>query len=482
MSFAVTTDTSGTIEANSSTLSWDTTAPTGDGPPEANHRYVVDGLSASWSIDVLPPVAQPSTVTFRVYMLEADSGGTWLPFGIGDPISVAANVEHPDLGTLNLWNFKGRVADLTGQNHPAGGILFNVICTDRLADLTSTNAPPVMTLETIGESDVFLVYAQLADDAGIDFDWQTNATTPDTDWASFVPTISGLENVTTYEALSTAILHDVRLGVARYLTQQIDSGTTDPEPAARFRLQEWDPHDVDDLAGVVGFHWTGTEWTLIEDTSYTGSGMVLQASQLARDVGTWRQTRDQAVNTIELTYFTDLPDSPTAVTRREHADLVDAYGRNTRSVPSWLHDFEVPEMGDFLLLDRDQVQTEGYGFDTLVVAYETLTEDQILVWGDELFNVLGTSPLGKPFAVTGIPDEWRLAAGPIVTGRLMGVTLTMQAGFVRFTLTTRAVPPSASDGVTLDDVAGFGPFQMTLDNIDPTVTIDSTALAGHSAI
>lgn len=483
MSFAVTTETSGTIEAGGTVLSWDTTAPVGDGPPVDNVRYVVDGVSASWSIDVLPPVAQPSTLTFRCYMLEADALGTWLPFGIGDPITVFANVEHPDLGTLNLWNFKGRVGDVTGQNHPGGGIVFNVICVDRLADLTSTNAPPVMTLETIGESDVFLAYEQLADDAGIDFDWQAGASSPDTDWSSLVPTIMGLENVSTYDALSTAILHDVRLGVARYLTQQIDTGTTDPEAVARFRLEEWDPEDVDDLAGVVAFHWTGAAWTVIEDTAYAGSGMVLWASQLARDVGTWRQTRDQAINTMELTYWTDAPfPAPTAVLRREFSDLVELYGRNTRSVPSWLTDFMVPEMGDYLLLSRDQVQTVGYGFDTLTVAYETLTEDQLLIWGDELFNIFGTSPLGKPFAVVGIPDTWRLASGPVITGRLMGVTATLQAGYVRLTLTTRSVPPSAVDGVTIDDVASFAGPQATLDNVDPTLTIDSMALVGHTAI
>lgn len=482
MSFAVTTPTSGTITAGGTVLSWDSTAPTGDGPPEQNVRYVIDGLSASWAIEVLPPVAQPATITFRCYMTEADSMGTWLPFGIGDPISILANVEHPDLSTVNLWNFKGRVSDVSGVNHPMGGILFNVICVDRLADLTSTNAPPVMTLETIGESDLFLAYAQLAEDAGIDFDWQAGASTPDTDWSTLAPTIKDLENVTTYSALSTAILHDVRAGIARWLTQQIDTGTTDPESVARFRLEEWDPDDIDDLAGVVAFHWTGTEWTVIEDTAYAGTGMVLWADQLARDVGTWRQTRDQAVNTVELTYWTDLPDAPTAVTRREFSDLVDLYGRNTRSVPSWLSDFMVPEMGDYLLLSRDQVQTEGYGFGDLTVAYETLTEDQILTWADELFPIFGTQPLGRPFVVVGIPDRWRLAAGPIIMCRLMGVTMTLQEGYVRLVLSTRAVPPSAADGVTIDDVSAFPGPLMTFDDVDPALTIDSMALVGHTSI
>ncbi len=481
MSFPVTTGTFGDIVSGGVMLSWDTDNPTGDGPPEDNRRYIIDGLSASWSIDVLPPVATPSTLTFRVYMLEADDLGTWLPWGIGDPITVFANAYDPDdLGSIGLWNFKGRIADVAGTNHPAGGIVFNVICVDRLADLGSTNAPPSTTIEIPADfNDLYVLYQAFADDAGIDFDWHAGENTADLDWPTLNSTVDGLENVTSLDALSTAIMHDVRLGVARYLTTQIDSGTTDPEAVARFRLNEWDPEDVDDLAGVVAFHWTGSSWTLIEDPDYAGDGMVLWASQLARDVGTWRQTRDQAVNTVELTYWTDTHEQ--AVARSSFDDLVDLYGRNTRSVPSWLAPIYVDEMGEYLLLSRDQVQTEGYGFETLTVAYEALTSEQKVLWADELFNVFGTSPLGKPFAVVGIPDRWRLASGPIIMGRLMGVTMTLQAGVVRFTLTTRTVPPSAVDGVTIDDVSGFSPV-MTFDNVDPTITIDSVALAGHSAI
>lgn len=481
----VTTDTFGVVECADLALSWDTTTPRGDGPADPGERVILDGISATWQTDVLPPVAQPSTVTFRIYQASPDALGTWLPFGIGDPISVSALAYDDDLGSVDLWRFKGRVADCSGENHPAGGIVFNVICVDRLADLTSTNAPPIVTLETIGESDVFLMYDALAADAEIDLDYHAGENSPDADWTTWQATIAGLENVTTLDALSTAIMHDVRLGVARYLTQQIDTGSTDPEAVARYRLEEWDPEAVDDLAGVVGFHWTGTEWTLIVDPAYNGNGMVLYADNLARDVGRWTQTRDKAVNTVELTYFTDALGTETAVMRRQFADLVTAYGRNTRAVPSWLIPSlpdRIAAMGDYLLLDRGQVQTTGYGFDAVTVAWETLNSDQRVLWGDELFPVFGSAPLGRPFVVADIPDHWRLTDGPVVAGRVMGVTLTMQAGKVRFTIASRTIPPSAADGVTIDEAGSFGPAQMTFNNVDPALTIDSTALAGHAAI
>lgn len=483
----VTTGSFGTIEVDGFSIGWDTDNPVGDGPAGEGERYVLDGISASWQTDVLPPVAQPSTLTFRIYQNGPDAFGTWLPFGIGDPISVSAFAYDLDLGSLNLWHFKGRVADASGENHPAGGIVFSIVCTDRLADLTSTNAPPIVTLETIGESDVFLMYDALAADAEIDLDYHAGESSPDADWSTWHPVIAGLENVSTYDALSTAIMHDVRAGVARYLTQQIDTGTSDPEADARYRLEEWDPANVDDLAGVVGFHWTGAEWTLIANDDYyaTGAGMVLRASNLARNVGRWTQTRDKAVNTVELTYFTDAQATTSSVMRRQFADLVTAYGRNTRSVPSWLIDSlpdEIAAMGDYLLLDRSQVQTTGFGFEAVTVAYETLDEDQRLLWADELFSIFGTQPVGRPFAVVDVPDHWRLADGPVIAGRVMGVTLTMQGGAVRFTIASRAIPPSAAEGVTIDEIGSFGPAQATFNNVDPTVTIDSTALAGHSAI
>lgn len=487
----MTTGSFGSVTAEGLTIGWDTDAPRPDAPADPGERVIVDGMSASWAIDVLPPVANPQTVAFKVYQSSPDALGTWLPWPIGTPISVIAESYDADLGSLRLWTFKGRVADISGANHPSGGILFSLVCTDRLADLASANSPAEL-VPSSSQSDLapglFDVYQQLADDADIDFDWQAGAGFSLPYWWELVSSID-MTNTTTLDALSLAITHDLRPNadpnveptvhnVDRWLTQQVDTGSTDPEATARYRLNEWDPEGVDDLAGVAAFHWTGSVWTVITSTSYSGSGMVLDADQLARDVGDWRQTRDQAVNTIELTSAQTF-DTGAKTTRAQFQDLVDAYGRNTRSMPCWYADRDdARAWGYELLIRRDQVQVDGFGFTQLLVAWETLTSDQLVLWGDELFPHFAVPVLGRAFAVVNIPDDWKLAPGQVVVGRLMGVTMTLQDGRVRAQLTTRAVPPSAVNGVTFDDVAAFSPVQMTLDNIDPQVTIDQLAVVG----
>lgn len=493
MSFPVVTGTAGSITAGGLTIGWDTDSPVGDGPAAPGQRYVVDGMTFSWAIDVLPPVATPVTANFTIYQSSPDAGGGWLPFGIGDPIAVQVDA-YTDLGSLTLWQLKGRVADVQGKNHQAGGIAFDIVVVDRLADLTSSNAPEQLVHDSnlLTPYDLFEFYDQLADDAGIDFDYQAGQSWIEPYWLDLQNTID-LTNVTTFEALSTAILHDIRVNadpnivvdvhnVERYLTQQIDSGTTDPEAVARYRLTEWDPEGVDDLAGVLAFHWTGAQWVILTDPGYSGSGMVLSADQLARDVGAWKQTRDQATNTIEA-QSSSTYDTGAKTVRARFDDLVETYGPNTRAVPCWYFERADAQAWAYeLLIRRDQVQVAGYGFEQLTVAYETLTDDQLVLWADELFPVFGTQPLGRPFAVVDVPDHWKLADGPAIVGRVMGATVTLQAGTVRIQLLSRAVPPSAVDGVTFDDVAGFGPAQMTLNNIDPTITIDQLAVVGSSTI
>jgi hypothetical protein len=488
------TGTFGTVEAAGLTLGWDTDSPIGDGPADPGGRYILDGVSASWQTDVLPPVAQPSSVTFKVYQNGPDPGGSWLPWGIGEPITVTAHA-YGTGGPTELFTFKGRVADNAGANHPAGGIVFEIICVDRLADLTSSNAPTPLDSTPITAADLFDIYIQIMVDADLDFDFQEGQSWVEPYWLDLIPLIDA-ENVTTFDALSTAITHDVRVNadpnvvdvvwtVDRWLCQKIDNGTTDPEPVARFRLNEWDPQAVDDLAGLAAFHWTGSVWTVLSNPDYYddgGTGLVLAADQLARDVGAWRQTRDQAINTVELTSPTTF-DTGAKTTRAQFDDLVALYGRNTRSVPCWYAERDdARAWGYELLIRRDQVQTDGYGFEQMVIAWETLTTDQLAAWGDQLWPRFGVAPLGRAFAVVDIPDHWRLATGPAVTGRVMSTTITLEDGVVRVLMGTRAIPPAAVDGVTFDNIAGFSPAQMTLNNIDPTLTIDDLAVVGPTTI
>lgn len=494
MSYPVITDTFGVVDSGDFSLSWDTTTPDPDGPPSPGDRKIVDGMAASWSIDVLPPVAQPSTCQFSVFQAGPDPLGSWLPWVIGTPIRVDAYAYPQGLGSpTNLFSFDGRISDLSGVNVD-GGILFTVICSDRLADLASQGSPGTVAPDAT-QSDLapglFDIYDQLADDAGIDFDYQAGQSYTLPYWWDIVDGPIDLTNVSTLDALSTAIMHDVRPNddpnvapvvhnVDRWLTQDVDTGITTPTDPAEYRLNEWDPQDVNDLAGVAQLVWTGSEWVIQVNPDYYldgGQGLVLSADQLAQDVGEWRQTRDQATNTIELTSPTAF-DTGATTTRTSYPDLVATYGPNTRSVPAWWAERDdARAWGQELLIARDQVQVVGFGFQQLLIAWELLNDDQLGSWADQLWPRHGVAPLGRAFAVTDIPSHWKLADGPVVVGRVMGVTLTLQQGVVRVALATRAVPPSAVDGITIDEVGDLSP-EPTYDNVDPAMTIDQLAIVG----
>lgn len=491
----VTTGTFGGIHnVDGEVASWDTTEPYGPGPVAAGDRVVLDGMSATWATDVLPPVATPSTMQFGVYMSGPDAGGVWLPLVIGDPVTIYAYAYGDDFSSRELFTIKGRVADLSAVNHPGGGVVFSVVVADRLADLVG-NAPDSISSTADGVSWYRLwdYYTQIADDAEIDFDWQagTVLSVPYPYWDTFPNgTPIDLTGLTTLDALSIAIAHDVRASIDfthtidRYLTQQIDPEDTDPEAVARYATNEWDFQDVNGLAGLYALHWTGSTWTVELDPAGADGGMVLSASNLARDVGEWRQTRDQAVNTVTGESPATFSDGSKTTTIR-HADLVAAYGPNSRSVPDWLYNKADGRAYLYeLLLLRSQIQVEGYGFSQLLIAWETLSDVQLDAWATQLWPRMGVSPLGRAFAVTGIPETWRLIEGPVVAGRMMGATITLQDGVVRVALATRTVPPSAGDGITFDDLTalnGFTPAP-TLNTIDPSLSIDTFALIGPTAI
>lgn len=487
--FPITTDAKMTV----ATADWSITGDTTDPGSMGTFRVLLDGVSAAWATDVLPPVAQPSTVSFSIYQSGPDPFGNWLPLDLGTPISVFAYVG--DAGSWReLLSFKGRVQDIAATNHKAGGIVFSIVCVDRLADLGSQLAPALLSGVPAGfptAYDLLNVYIQLRDDAGIDFDYATGATTAVPFWADLLD-VMDLTNVSTLDALSRFIVHDWRgpgLGrlIGRWLTQQLDVGTTDPELVARYKLNEYDPTQLDDLAGAVAFHWTGASWQLLTNADYydaptNGEGIVLTAAQLALDVGEWRKTRDQAINQVEL-QGTFVGGAGTVETvRRKFADLVALYGPNTRQVECyWKSIDDARAFGDTLLGARDQLQIDGYGFTQATVAFEQLDSDQLQTWASQLWPRFGVAPMGRPFAITDVPDHWRLTAGKVIVGRLLGVELQLAAGKVRAQLTTRAVPSSAVNGITPNDIAGF-PVVMTPNNIDPAATVDDLAIAGPTPI
>lgn len=689
-----------TIEHALWTLTSDTDDPQGGLSPQ---RALVGSLTAHWAIDVIPPVAQPSTVRFQVYDDGTNPSG-WIPLDVGDPIScyvATAGQEGP-------LTFQGRVSEVSGANHPDGGVVFAVVATDRLGDLTASPAPSLVKGRNPGTSGVpashalFSAYAKIARWADIALDYLSGSGTPDWDYTRPVQMdASALDAINLYAA------HDVRDGVHHYVTFDVD--VADPTPITgpvQFALTPYDPAGVDDLAGVLMLDYAGGQWGLIVNPDYydTHTGVVLEASQLARDVGDWRKGRDGLINTVELTglfdateafprqvgvftggstvagvnvspnvdplptgisdgdwawcvisaatgsgsdpitppegwlqypieplqqsstvrswlfvaeltsadsgttpvwvlngagqnwvltgavvtdtdgiddytpkmpatdlqpvpssastalsfpsvtpggkrrlayaiaalragagatinlppnvngwsvedshqcvaaasrmghyairkplssanptgiptgtlsasgvnngvawAFTFRPAGTTDQVRAQWEDLVDAYGRNARSLQSFLYYRDDAEtLAEQLLGERDQVQL-GYGVTALTIAWETLTSDQLNAWGERLWPAADVDALGLPVAITGIPDDWRLVAGPAVFGRLMGVDLTIAGETVRAGLTLRALPPTTGGGITWDEIGALSP-DVTPDNLDPTITIDDFSL------
>jgi hypothetical protein len=255
------------------------------------------------------------------------------------------------------------------------------------------------------------------------------------------------------------------------------------------------PHMTAALAGSLQIagalpltlpHMTAALATHVNVALNPDAGIVVYASQLAFDVGEWRKVREAAINVLELTGKFDpgdpdiAPDDWPENVRAKFGDLVAIYGRNTRSIASPLATLEAAEFVALALLgQRSQVQLIDYGFSSATIAWERLDSDQRRSWGDQLWPRGGVEIMGRPFAVTGIPDSWRLVNGPVVFGRVMGVTLSIERKTIRLALASRAVPGRSAAGIDYAAMAALSPA-VTFDNIDPAMTLDQLSLATDS--
>jgi hypothetical protein len=249
------------------TETWELALDTRD-PDPSGARQLVEPLLAQWATDTLPPLAAPSTVQLMIYDDGTDPAG-WLPLEYGLAISVFVTTDPGDYPTL-LLPFKGRVADVSAVNHPRGGVVFRVVCADRLADLASTSAPKTIRGDARGYSPagtavgVELAYIQLADHAEIGFDYGDNLTMPTWELVD-----GDAAKTNTLETLNRYMTHDIRDdGSFRWLAPVVDTGTVDPDPAPNYAAVPYDPHGNVELANLLLLHWTGSIWTLIVNPDY----------------------------------------------------------------------------------------------------------------------------------------------------------------------------------------------------------------------
>lgn len=463
------------------TLTSDTNTPAG--PTAA--RGVVDGLVAGWQIDQVPPVGQPSTVQVAVYDDGTNPAG-WLPIDQGELISVYAWIDDvPD--EQQVLSFKGRVIDVSATNQQRGGVVFALVCADKLAELSSTMAPPTVT----GSSGTLeALYDQVTADAGVTLDPLTGLpamTTLPTNDVDFT-------NVSSLDALNRITQHDWReVGATdvfvTYLVPKVSLVNTDPTVDDGIGLDRFTTKQLGSNK-LLNLALAGGVWQLVSNPDYygdfpgSGGGVMVSAHQLAFDVGEWRKTRRDATNTIELTgRFETAAGSGTFVetVRRTFAALVAAFGRNTKTIESPLQlRADAQLVGDLLLMPERQVPS-GFGVSQLTVAWELLTQVQKDRWSEKLWLIDANNIAGSAVYVLDVPDQWRLIDTPAIMGRLMGVTWQLLDGTVRLLLQLRALPDGVTDGdvlsggITSTQLATLVPAVTSL-NIDPTITYEQLSM------
>lgn len=500
-------------------LQADTEAP--QGPDQV--RALVSPVVATWAIESLPPVAQPETVTVQIVDKGTSPGDRWLPMQLGTPIGVYvyASVHGNPLVFTTPVTFQGRIAEVTATNLDKGGLLFTLVCTGRLADWNSTNAPSL-----VGEPDVTVLpswlqyaYEAIADDAGLPVNTDDGSGVG-VDVPSALAKGRAVDNtgVSSGDYLGQLALQDLREDVdgveaTHWIAYDLDTADATPTVApADFRTIRYDPR-VLDLAGVLNMAYDAGLglWTAVLNPDYytdlgTDAGMLLYADQVLQDVGSWVTNRASTINTVELqgafsTGLTSVVDFESV--RVEHPDLVDSAGRQSRSLAS-------PEalassatgLARAILGARDQVES-GFGLTQATIVWDTLTEDQINAWGGELWpsadvGLNSGGPLGRSVAIANVPDDWKLATGPMVFGRIMGVTVTVDVarktpgevvpgggdwlpadGRVLIGLQLRAIPAQTELGITWDDMGNLVGTDPDWIDLDPALSWDDFSLIGY---
>ena len=496
----------------------DTEFPQGDQP-----RQLVAPVVASWAIDQLPPVAQPETVTFQI----KDDGSTsmgdrWLPMEIGTPIAVYVTGYYPTnpLAGVSVVTFQGRITDVSAVNLDGGGLLFTLICTSRLADWNSTNAPNLTGEPDVSVAPSWLQYAylELVEDAGLPLNTDDGGPVG-VDAPSALINGRAVDNtgVSSGDFLGQLALQDLRedasgVEATHWIAYDADQG--DPPPPVTpndFRTVRYEPQ-VLDLAGILTMSYDAGLglWTAILNPDYyadkgNDAGVLLYASQVLQDVGAWTTSRLSTINTVELQgQFSvgsySVIDSESV--RVDHPDLVTSSGRQSRSLQTPEANYSsAGGLARAILGPRSQVEA-GFGLSQATVVWDTLTTDQINAWGAELWPLadvalLSGGPLGRPVAIAEIPTDWSLAEGPVVFGRLMGVTVTVDvaartpgetvpgggdwlpaAGRILIGMQLRALPSTTDAGITWDDMGNLPGTDPDWIDLDPALSWDDFSLIG----
>lgn len=290
------------VKTRIATDGWVLQADTDD--PDVDPRSLAGPVTAAWGpIDVLPPVAAPSAIAFTIF----DDGSN--PFGILDVIEgepIMCRIDDQDRGTP-LVSFQGRVADVAAVPRAGGGVLINVVATDRLADLAAIGCKRRVRgsqYTVTGVNGLFLAYDAIAEAAGITFDYHVHETNSTPLWRDTRD--AALNNVSVLDALNRYVAHDVRGAgkISRYLGFEIDPVASDPLTDVTYSLREYDPQgSANTLAGALALDYAGGLYSLVANPDYYadgGSAVVVTADNVAFDGIEWRKSRRFSINTVDV--------------------------------------------------------------------------------------------------------------------------------------------------------------------------------------
>lgn len=481
-----------------STNQWELVADTGNpADPTTPGARLLDGATTSWSCDVLPPQATtPQLASLSVYD-DGQGPDGWLWLEHGQPARVTLDARLDSGVLVRVADINGRIVEPAASNHPTGGVIYQLVVADHLADLAAAGAPGTVTGHMT--DGITTAYTQLADDEDLTFSWTDGASSP---VEPFRMTDYDSVNQPFLDVITTYITHDVRdhpsmstEKISRYLAQDLLMSTSVPVDPPSWFLPEYQQHDASAVAAALELVWTGVGWTAQADPTRPDDSftMILPAAQLLSDVGEWRKTRHGAINRVELTGLFDNGSGGTQKsTRRSFADLVAEYGPNTRTGPSPLYwRSDAWALGEYLLGRRVDIDND-WSFDTATLVWEALTDGQRVALTGGAGAVTptltpGGRAMGHPVAITGVDPSWRLHRSHFaVTGRLMGVHCQLAKGKLRVAFTIRAMPLATPDtwppqtqwGITFAELATMTPSPPRFDNVDPDITIFDAALIG----
>lgn len=186
----------------------------------------------------------------------------------------------------------------------------------------------------------------------------------------------------------------------------------------------------------------------------TATGLVISADDVLADDVEFRRTRDDATNQVRLTGL-HATTGEAVVATAGHADLIDRYGPNTKSVDTQIAHTALAAAAAALLAPHEDAEprwtAQDFTFTTQGLTDAELDHYAPLFYPAERLPDPGVDympDIAIPMAIVGVSDRYSLT-GPVLTGHLTGAVMVIRGGEVQVqgTMSARAAR-TAPDALT----------------------------------